>query len=100
MDKIARATREIGRRLRAARLGAGLVLAEVAAKAGVSEGFLSKLERGQVAASIANLIQLAEALGLGGADVTGAELAGSLTVADGAAPGSAEPAVASVAQRE
>jgi transcriptional regulator with XRE-family HTH domain len=65
MDKIAQATREIGRRLREARLGTGLTLAEVAAKAGVSEGFLSKLERGQAAASIANLIQLAEVLGLG-----------------------------------
>src|SRR5690349_23020313 len=65
MDKIAQATREIGRRLREARLGTGLTLAEVAAKASVSEGFLSKLERGQAAASIANLIQLAEVLGLG-----------------------------------
>jgi transcriptional regulator with XRE-family HTH domain len=65
MDKIAEATRDIGRRLRAARLGAGLTLAETAARAGVSEGFLSKLERGQVAASIANLIQLTEVLGLG-----------------------------------
>ena len=65
MDRIARATQEIGQRLRAARSGAGRTLAEVAAKAGVSEGFLSKLERGQAAASIANLIQLTDALGLG-----------------------------------
>jgi transcriptional regulator with XRE-family HTH domain len=65
MDKIAQATREMGRRLREARLGSGLTLAEVAAKAGVSESFLSKLERGQASASIANLIQLAEVLGLG-----------------------------------
>ena len=65
MDKIARTTQDIGRRLRAARLGAGLTLASVARQAGVSEGFLSKLERGQAAASIANLIQLADALGLG-----------------------------------
>ncbi len=65
MDRIAKATLEIGRRLRSARQGAGLTLAETAAKAGVSEGFLSKLERGQTAASIANLIQLTEALGLG-----------------------------------
>jgi transcriptional regulator with XRE-family HTH domain len=65
MDKIARATQEIGQRLRQARSGAGRTLAEVAAKAGVSEGFLSKLERGQASASIANLIQLTDALGLG-----------------------------------
>jgi transcriptional regulator with XRE-family HTH domain len=65
MDRIARATLDIGRRLRAARSGAGLTLADVAARAGVSEGFLSKLERGQATASIANLIQLTDALGLG-----------------------------------
>ena len=65
MDRIARATEEIGRRLRNARNGSGRTLADVAAKSGVSEGFLSKLERGQVAASIANMIQLADALGLG-----------------------------------
>ncbi len=65
MDKIARTTRDIGLRLRAARTGAGLTLAHVASRAGVSEGFLSKLERAQAAASIANLIQLAEVLGLG-----------------------------------
>lgn len=65
MDRVAEATRDIGLRLRAARQGVGFTLAETAAKAGVSEGFLSKLERGQTAASIANLIQLTEALGLG-----------------------------------
>src|SRR5215475_13667722 len=65
MDRIARATQEVGRRLRAARTGAGLTLANVAARANVSEGFLSKLERGRAAASIANLVQLADALGLG-----------------------------------
>jgi transcriptional regulator with XRE-family HTH domain len=65
MDKVARATQDIGRRLRAARTGAGMTLAAVARRAGVSEGFLSKLERGQAAASIANLIQLADVLGLG-----------------------------------
>ncbi len=65
MDRVARATQEIGQRLRQARSGAGRTMAEVAAKAGVSEGFLSKLERGQAAASIANLIQLTDVLGLG-----------------------------------
>ena len=65
MDKIAQATREIGNRLRSARIGAGLTLAAVARQAGLSESFLSRLERGQAVASIANLIQLAEALGLG-----------------------------------
>ncbi|MDP3242377.1 MAG: helix-turn-helix domain-containing protein, partial [Reyranella sp.] len=64
-ERIAETTRDIGRRLRAARTGASLTLSHVAGRAGVSEGFLSKLERGQAAASIANLIQLADALGLG-----------------------------------
>ena len=65
MDKIPDATREIGNRLRSARVGAGATLASVARQAGLSESFLSRLERGQAVASIANLIQLAEALGLG-----------------------------------
>ena len=37
----------------------------MARQAGLSESFLSRLERGQAVASIANLIQLAEVLGLG-----------------------------------
>jgi transcriptional regulator with XRE-family HTH domain len=65
MDKLEQTARDIGRRLRGARLGAGLTLAEVAAKAGVSEGFLSKLERGHSNASIANLLQLSDVVGLG-----------------------------------
>ena len=65
MDRITQATQDIGRRLRAARTGAGLTLADVAERASVSQGFLSKLERGQTAASIANLIQLTDVLGLG-----------------------------------
>ena len=65
VDKLARTTQEIGRRLRSARAGAGLTLAAVAGRANLSEGFLSKLERGQATGSIANLIQLAEVLGLG-----------------------------------
>src|SRR5882672_9769361 len=64
VDRVAQATQDIGSRLRAARAGAGLTLADVAARVGISEGFLSKLERGQAAASIANLIQLTDTLGL------------------------------------
>lgn len=58
-------TREVGRRLRSARSGAGLTLADLAGRTELSEGFLSRLERGQASASIANLIRLADALGLG-----------------------------------
>jgi len=65
MDKVEQTAREVGRRLRSARLGAGLTLADVAGRAGVSEGFLSKLERGHSNASIANLLQLTDVVGLG-----------------------------------
>lgn len=65
MDKVEQTARDIGRRLRSARLGAGLTLADVANRAGVSEGFLSKLERGHSNASIANLLQLTDVVGLG-----------------------------------
>jgi transcriptional regulator with XRE-family HTH domain len=65
MDKIDRTKREIGNRLRSARIGAGVTLASVARQAGLSESFLSRLERGEAVASIANLVQLAEVLGLG-----------------------------------
>lgn len=71
MDRLTQVTLAIGHKLRTARLGADLTLAEVANRAGVSEGFLSKLERGEAAASIANLIQLADVLGLGLAELFG-----------------------------
>ena len=58
-------TREIGRRLRSARAAAGLTLSDLAARTELSEGFLSRLERGHASASIANLIRLADVLGLG-----------------------------------
>ncbi|MGL4975846.1 MAG: helix-turn-helix domain-containing protein [Bosea sp. (in: a-proteobacteria)] len=65
MDRIEAISLEISRRLRSARKGAGLTLNEVADKSGLSQGFLSRLERGQAAASLANLIQLTDVLGLG-----------------------------------
>jgi len=54
----------IGSRLRAARLGKGLTLGNVAAAAGLTEGFVSKLERDQVSPSVASLVAVCEALGL------------------------------------
>lgn len=72
MDRLAQVTLTIGHKLRTARLAAGLTLAEVAARAGLSEGFLSRLERGEAAASIANLIQLVDVLGLGLGELFGA----------------------------
>lgn len=64
-DRIDSVTREIGRRLRAARAAAGLTLTDIAGRAELSEGFISRLERGQASASIANLVRLADVLGLG-----------------------------------
>ena len=71
MDRLAQVALAVGHKLRTARLGADLTLADVASRAGVSEGFLSKLERGEAVASIANLIQLADVLGLGLAELFG-----------------------------
>lgn len=54
----------IGGRLRATRLARGLTLGQVAAAAGLTEGFVSKLEREQVSPSVASLVAVCEALGL------------------------------------
>lgn len=64
MKRLAQVALAIGQRLKTARLAARLTLAEVAKRAALSEGFLSRLERGEVSASIANLVQLADVLGL------------------------------------
>jgi transcriptional regulator with XRE-family HTH domain len=52
----------IGERLRAARLAARKSMAEVAAEAGLTKGFLSKLERDLANVSVASLIRLCDAL--------------------------------------
>jgi transcriptional regulator with XRE-family HTH domain len=57
-------TIRIGGRLRATRLSRGLTLGQVAAAAGLTEGFVSKLERDQVSPSVASLVSVCEALGL------------------------------------
>jgi transcriptional regulator with XRE-family HTH domain len=54
----------IGGRLRATRLARGLTLGQVAAAAGLTEGFVSKLERDHVSPSVASLVAVCEALGL------------------------------------
>jgi transcriptional regulator with XRE-family HTH domain len=54
----------IGARLRAARLARRKTLAEVAAESGLTKGFLSKLERDQVSASVASLVRLCQTLGI------------------------------------
>jgi len=55
---------DIGERLRAARTARRQTLRSVASKAGVSESFLSQVERGVASASIASLRRIASALGL------------------------------------
>jgi transcriptional regulator with XRE-family HTH domain len=54
----------IGAQLRAARLAARMTMAEVAEKAGLTKGFVSKLERDLVNVSVASLIRLCDALGV------------------------------------
>ncbi|MCY7412703.1 MAG: helix-turn-helix domain-containing protein [Salinibacterium sp.] len=55
---------KIGARLRAARLARGLTLEAVGAAAGISQGFVSKLERDQVSPSVASLVAICQAVGL------------------------------------
>ena len=54
----------IGAQLKAARLAARMSMAEVAEKAGLTKGFVSKLERDLVNVSVASLIRLCDALGV------------------------------------
>jgi transcriptional regulator with XRE-family HTH domain len=54
----------IGAQLKAARLAARMSMADVAEKAGLTKGFVSKLERDLVNVSVASLIRLCEALGV------------------------------------
>ena len=54
----------IGQQLKAARQARRMTLAEVADAAGITKGFLSKIERDQASASVASLMRLCETLGL------------------------------------
>lgn len=56
--------RRIGERIREARQGLRMTLDDLGRAAGLSTTFLSRLERGQVACSIGNLLQIAGALDL------------------------------------
>ena len=64
---------EVGARLRAIRLLRRLTLREVADAAGVSESFVSQLERGRSSASVATLQRLAAAVGIEISDLFGGE---------------------------
>lgn len=54
----------IGDQLKAARMARRKTLAEVADSAGLTKGFLSKIERDQASASVASLIRICDTLGL------------------------------------
>src|SRR4051812_49949635 len=54
----------VGPRLRAARQAAGLTLAAVAAQAGLTKGFLSRLERDEVSPSVATLVTVCGIVGI------------------------------------
>jgi len=54
----------IGARLRAARLGSGLTIEKVADAAGLTKGYVSRLERDQVSPSVASLVAICEAVGM------------------------------------
>ncbi|MET0658003.1 MAG: XRE family transcriptional regulator [Steroidobacteraceae bacterium] len=55
--------RDVGANLRALRVGQALTLAEVARRAGISQGMLSRLETGAVSPSLDTVASLAAALG-------------------------------------
>jgi DNA-binding XRE family transcriptional regulator/quercetin dioxygenase-like cupin family protein len=54
----------IGARLRTARRGRGLTLDQVAQAAGLTKGFVSRLERDDVSPSVASLVSVCDVLGL------------------------------------
>jgi transcriptional regulator with XRE-family HTH domain len=60
---------DVGERLRAIRLMRRATLRTIAERAGVSESFLSQVERGRASASIASLRRIAGALGVSVADL-------------------------------
>jgi len=59
----------VGERLRMIRMVRRCTLREVAERAGLSESFLSQVERGRASASIASLRRIAEGLGISMADL-------------------------------
>jgi transcriptional regulator with XRE-family HTH domain len=60
---------DVGERLREIRLLRHATLRTIAERAGVSESFLSQVERGRASASVASLRRIADALGVSVADL-------------------------------
>jgi transcriptional regulator with XRE-family HTH domain len=61
-DEDASAARELGQRIREVRRGKGMTLRDAADAAGVSESFLSQVERGLANPSVASLRRIADAM--------------------------------------
>jgi transcriptional regulator with XRE-family HTH domain len=59
----------IGARLRHAREGARMSLADVSGRAGVTKGFLSRVERDEASPSVASLVSICDAVGLSMSDL-------------------------------
>lgn len=59
MDQVRFVARQIGQRIRAARSARKMTLKELGEKSNLSAAFLSRIERGEAATSIANLIAIA-----------------------------------------
>ena len=64
MTATAQVLGQIGGVLRRARLARKLTLRDLSAKSGLSQAFLSRLERGQASTSIANLIRITGIIGI------------------------------------
>src|ERR671937_3057190 len=62
---------DVGERLRGIRRSRRATLRTIAARSGLSESFLSQVERGRSSASIASLRRIADALGVSMADLFG-----------------------------
>lgn len=64
-DTAAEVSRAIGRRVRVARISSGWTLDQLAARSGVSRRMLVNVEQGGTNPSIATLLRLSDALGIG-----------------------------------
>jgi transcriptional regulator with XRE-family HTH domain len=71
---------DLGARIRALRIARGATLRQLAAQAGVTESFLSQVERGVASPSIASLQRLARALGQSIAELFAADESAGIVV--------------------
>jgi len=63
-ERVKVVARQLGGRIREARLSQRITLSKLSAEANLSPGFLSRLERGETNASISNLIAISSSLGI------------------------------------